>query len=167
MQDLSNWEASLSSKPKPAVKSSSAPSIKPQKIRSFDYAKWDKFDIEEALDQVDISHAEDSIQPIKSSPINVFPEEAIFEKEKGNLYFKKGKFKKAVLCYTKSIEFDCNSAAPLVNRSLTLIKLKMFKEATCDATKALDLEPKNIKALWRRGIAQIELKLYVEARKVY
>jgi tetratricopeptide (TPR) repeat protein len=67
-------------------------------------------------------HPETTEKASISTPID--SEEALVQKEKGNLYFKKSKFGKAIECYSKSIELDCNQDIPLVNRAFAYLKLK-------------------------------------------
>ncbi|KAL1924519.1 uncharacterized protein VTP21DRAFT_4173 [Calcarisporiella thermophila] len=90
---------------------------------------------------------------------------SIVEKEKGNEFFKNGKFEDAIQCYTTSIAFDPKNAVSLINRAMAYLKLKRYKEAEKDCTVGLGLQPDNVKALWRRGIALKEQGKYKEARQ--
>ena len=171
MKELMNWQESLDT----SSKSNHKKSVKnptgieknretKQKIKSFEYDKWDRFDVEAELEQVDYEpEAKTSLESkIKT---NISPEEALFEKEKGNAYFKKQKYRKAIQCYSKSIEYDSSVAIPFVNRCLAYIKIEKYNEAIIDASKAIAIDSKNIKAFWRRGIAKREIKQYLEAKK--
>lgn len=113
---------------------------------------------------------------------------------KGNAFFKKQDYKKAIHFYTKAITLlsppttsspststppithDPSNPliVPLINRALAYIKLERWVEAEVDCTRALAMEGgggggnaggKNVKALVRRGIARRELKRYDEALK--
>lgn len=121
MKELSHWENSQS-KLTPNTNSDVKP-INSEKIKSFEYDKWEAFNVEEALANLN------SEQLISSTPTRNHPvlsaEDSLFEKEKGNAYFAKGKFKKAVQCYTKSIGLNPKFAASYLNRALAFIKLKM------------------------------------------
>ncbi|KAH6566565.1 hypothetical protein BASA60_009421 [Batrachochytrium salamandrivorans] len=84
-------------------------------------------------------------------------ESALVEKEKGNEYFKRKNYKRAVQCYTKSIDLNPADVVPIVNRAMANIKLFNWEDATKDCTMGLEIQPKNVKALWRRGISRREL----------
>ena len=125
MKELMDWEDSLKGKQKPVtppvveknVKKPSQP-----RIKSYDYDKWDQFNVEEAIEEIDYSAQEPATGIRLEKPIQI--EESLFEKEKGNEYFKRGKFKKAIQCYSKSADLDYTSAIPLVNRCFAFIKLE-------------------------------------------
>ncbi|KAJ2996454.1 hypothetical protein HDV02_006532 [Globomyces sp. JEL0801] len=173
MADLMDWSKKMESKDQVHSNSKShtisTPStinkIKKNPIKSFEYSKWDAFDVEKELDNID--YQPESVVPKKEElkPI-INMEESLVQKELGNAYFKKQKFRKAIVCYSKSIEADPTSPIPLINRSFAYLKTFQYDLAEVDATLALTLDPKNIKALWRRGLARTELKNYSGAKKV-
>jgi RNA polymerase II-associated protein 3 len=163
-QELLEWENQLEKKPTIKKVPIQPPRVPQQRIKSNDYRKWDRFDVEKALEDVDyepFTEQEIPVDPLV--PKN--PEEALVEKEKGNLYFKKSKFQKAITCYSRSFELDHTTSIPLVNRALCYIKLKMFECAIEDCSKALTIDPKNVKASWRRGLAYKETGKFNEAQK--
>jgi tetratricopeptide (TPR) repeat protein len=51
-------------------------------------------------------------------------EQALFEKEKGNAYFAKGNYKRALSCYTKSLSLDEGTGIVYGNRAMAWIKLE-------------------------------------------
>lgn len=131
MKELMDWQMEMSGK-KSASSSATKPPVRnrlndSEKIKSYEYDKWDRFNVEEALE--DIDYAPPIVDLNKKVEVNKEKtqsiEESLFEKEKGNAYFKKGKFKKAVKCYTNSIEMNRSSPVPLVNRCFAYIKLSM------------------------------------------
>ncbi|XP_062905902.1 mitochondrial import receptor subunit TOM70 [Mobula hypostoma] len=79
-------------------------------------------------------------------------------KNKGNKYFKAGKFEQAIQCYTEAI-----SMCPLdqkqdlstfyQNRAAAFEQQLKWKEVAEDCSKAVELNPKYIKALYRRAKA--------------
>ena len=126
MKELMDWEESLKGKSQSTVSSNAkGPSLKPKeaRIKSFEYDKWDRFNVDEAIEEVEYQSSQQA--PISKADRTIQKEESLFEKEKGNEYFKRGKFKKAIQCYTKSSELDYSSAIPLVNRCFAYIKLNM------------------------------------------
>ncbi|KAJ3346472.1 hypothetical protein HDU91_007024 [Kappamyces sp. JEL0680] len=177
MKELMDWESKLQgtnpapTRPQPAAN----PAATKDRISSCDYSKWDRFDVDQALEEIEFAPAPPKNDAKPSEP-KISVEDALFEKEKGNAYFKKAKYKKAIQCYTKSFEHDRTSAIPLVNRSLAFIKLEMyatrsdrarFSEALQDTAQALQLDSKNIKAYWRQGIALRGLGQLAEAKKAF
>ncbi|XP_072901236.1 mitochondrial import receptor subunit TOM70 [Hemitrygon akajei] len=83
-------------------------------------------------------------------------------KNKGNKYFKAGKFEQAIQCYTEAI-----SLCPLdqkqdlstfyQNRAAAFEQQQKWKEVAEDCSKAVELNPKYIKALYRRAKAYEKL----------
>ncbi|KAG2236146.1 hypothetical protein BDF21DRAFT_459475 [Thamnidium elegans] len=92
-------------------------------------------------------------------------EKAEAEKAKGNEYFGKKDFEKAIAYYGKAIDLDPTVSVYFVNRAMAYLKINRFLEAEKDCTRGIQLQPKNVKALWRRGIALRELGRINEARR--
>ncbi|XP_071740390.1 uncharacterized protein [Rutidosis leptorrhynchoides] len=78
------------------------------------------------------------------------------EKELGNEFFKKRKYKEAVDCYSRSLALSPTAVA-YANRAMAYLKLKRFQEAEDDCTEALNLDDRYIKAYSRRSTARKEL----------
>ncbi|KAJ3076264.1 RNA polymerase II-associated protein 3, partial [Quaeritorhiza haematococci] len=90
-------------------------------------------------------------------------ERALIEKEKGNTFFKKGDYTRAIACYTKSFDLDPSNAVVPINSALCFLKLKKWSDAEEACTKGLGIDSKNVKGLWRRGVARRELGKLDEA----
>ncbi|XP_061165512.1 mitochondrial import receptor subunit TOM70-like [Saccostrea echinata] len=85
-------------------------------------------------------------------------EQAQAEKNKGNKYFKGGKYDQAINCYTNAIKIcppgDKEALSTFYhNRAAAYEKLKNTKMVIDDCNEALRLNPKYQKALTRRAIA--------------
>ncbi|XP_048396559.1 mitochondrial import receptor subunit TOM70 [Stegostoma tigrinum] len=83
-------------------------------------------------------------------------------KNKGNKYFKAGKFEQAIQCYTEAIGLcPVNQKQDLStfyqNRAAAFEQLQKWNEVAEDCTKAVGLNPKYIKALYRRAKAYDKL----------
>ncbi|KAL6611515.1 hypothetical protein U3516DRAFT_551332 [Neocallimastix sp. 'constans'] len=89
---------------------------------------------------------------------------SLIQKEKGNVMFKKGNYKRAIQYYTRSKELDPTNPVFPLNRAMAYLKLKKYSEAENDCTDCLALSPKNVKALYRRGLAKVGLKKYLDAK---
>ncbi|XP_072369588.1 mitochondrial import receptor subunit TOM70 [Scyliorhinus torazame] len=83
-------------------------------------------------------------------------------KNKGNKFFKAGKFEQAIQCYTEAISLcPLNQKQDLStfyqNRAAAFEQLQKWNEVAQDCTKAVELNPKYIKALYRRAKAYEKL----------
>ncbi|KAI8514976.1 Mitochondrial import receptor subunit TOM70 [Branchiostoma belcheri] len=102
---------------------------------------------------------EQADEPIPEPEVELSPlEKAQGAKNKGNKYFKGGKFEEAIKCYSEALEVcpDTNKKEMSTfyqNRAAAYEQLKSFKEVVDDCTKALELDNKYIKALFRRAKA--------------
>ncbi|RKO97316.1 TPR-like protein [Caulochytrium protostelioides] len=202
VQDLTQWQtkiepsaqpsasapAAASASAQPSMIASPAVSAPPQRIRGSDFGAWDKFDVDRALAELDgvpetatvASPAPAAVAPvITASPPTPFIadlEACLIEKEKGNAYFGKGDYTRAVACYTSSLEKDPRHTASRTNRAMAALKLQRWAAAAADCTSVLDgfidsatgvvvpADPKNVKALWRRGVARRHLNQLVAAK---
>ncbi|XP_071736958.1 uncharacterized protein [Rutidosis leptorrhynchoides] len=86
------------------------------------------------------------------------------EKELGNEFFKKKKYKEAVDCYSRSLALSPTAVA-YANRAMAYLKLKRFQEAEDDCTEALNLDDRYIKAYSRRSTARKELGKLKESKE--
>lgn len=88
---------------------------------------------------------------------------AMEHKAKGNEYFKKGMYDKAISCYTQAIE-ECPKdnitelSTFYQNRAAAYDNLKKYSAVIEDCTKALDLKATYTKALYRRARAYESIK---------
>lgn len=92
-------------------------------------------------------------------------------KEKGNEFFKSGKFKDAQMVYTEALALDplnkdINSKL-YYNRALVNSKLGNIREAITDCTCALDINEKYMKALLQRAKLHYSLENFEECVKDY
>ena len=141
--------------------------LKGKRISSYDYDKWDKFDAEKAIEEVEAAEKIEVIDEDESYSAERLRQQAVFEKERGNDFFKRGEFDKAIDCYTRGINCDPNNALIVANRAMALLKKDMFEAAEADCTVALALDPTYVKALQRRAAARAGLKRTSEALEDY
>ncbi|KAJ7320324.1 hypothetical protein JRQ81_019835 [Phrynocephalus forsythii] len=83
-------------------------------------------------------------------------------KNKGNKYFKAGKYDQAIQCYTEAIslcppEKNADLSTFYQNRAAAYEQLQKWKEVAQDCTKAVELNPRYVKALFRRAKAHEKL----------
>ncbi|NWI86702.1 RPAP3 protein, partial [Pitta sordida] len=90
-------------------------------------------------------------------------QKAIAEKNLGNGYFKEGKYKAAIECYTRGITADGTNALLPANRAMAYLKIEKYEEAENDCTQALLLDASYSKAFARRGAARVALGKLKEA----
>uniref|UniRef100_UPI0037E75945 RNA polymerase II-associated protein 3 n=1 Tax=Semicossyphus pulcher TaxID=241346 RepID=UPI0037E75945 len=92
-------------------------------------------------------------------------QEAVMQKDRGNAYFKEGKYEAAVECYSRGMEADSMNVLLPANRAMAFLKLEKYKEAEEDCTKAISLDSTYSKAFARRGTARGALGKLQEAKQ--
>ncbi|KAK9888749.1 hypothetical protein WA026_000975 [Henosepilachna vigintioctopunctata] len=142
-------------------------SKKVRRIKSTDYASWDKYDPDTEILKLDLQEEKNKKQTVrpgskrrteKEIKFNNFATEAeaTFEanrqKEKGNECFKAGEYSSAIIHYTYSLE--CKKTVKCFNnRSMAYIKQGQYDKAIDDCDSALDLDPNNLKSNFRKSVA--------------
>ncbi|CAL8278590.1 unnamed protein product [Gadus morhua 'NCC'] len=92
-------------------------------------------------------------------------QEAVMQKDRGNAYFKEGKYEAALDCYTGGMEADPTNALLPANRAMAYLKLERYKQAEDDCGTALTLDSTYSKAFARRGTARLALGKLREAQQ--
>ncbi|XP_008282686.1 RNA polymerase II-associated protein 3 [Stegastes partitus] len=136
------------------------------KIKAYDYRSWDKFDVDKALEEMDNEECHESNES-DSEEAAVDQEKALAEKEKGNKFFKDGKYDEAVECYTRGMGADPYNPVLPTNRATSFFRLKKYAVAESDCNLAIALDGKYVKAYARRGAARFALKKYESALEDY
>ncbi|KAL5112418.1 RNA polymerase II-associated protein 3 [Taenia crassiceps] len=136
------------------------------RIKSDDYAAWDSFDVDKALEAIDKPEKEETSG--ESETDEEWENErrarlADIEKEQGNICFKESKYEEAVVHYTSAIRLAPENPLLYSNRALALCKLERFASAEADCSTALTINPKLVKALYRRAHARKALGKLDEA----
>lgn len=85
-----------------------------EKIKSSDYAKWDAFDVDRALADIDkvpkITDVTDGNEQEDGGEDEFqLKQRAVSEKERGNEHFRLGQYEQAVQCYTRGMQCDPRS----------------------------------------------------------
>uniref|UniRef100_A0A0P4WBG9 RNA polymerase II-associated protein 3 n=1 Tax=Scylla olivacea TaxID=85551 RepID=A0A0P4WBG9_SCYOL len=129
-----------------------------------DYAAWDKFDVDKALESSSSSEEEvEHKQPSSKAtpPIHVPPankkERATALKEEGNKLYSKGRLEDAVAKYTQGMALDPTNPLLPANRAMAYIKLKKYTAAEADCNRCLKLDCDYIKGYLRRATARLNL----------
>ncbi len=158
---------------------------KPARIPGHDFAAWDRFDADAAMQDTDENADEPAPAPkadvqqvaaksipkqlpattVHNIPKNALERErmAAAEKDKGNECYRAGDLEESVVYYSRSISI-LETAASLNNRALSFLRLKRYGDAEADCSRVLGLEANNTKALIRRATARRSLKNYSGAR---
>ena len=97
----------------------------------------------------------------------VNPEISQQEKDKGNDFFKKGKYPEAIKHYTEAINRNPEDAKIYSNRAACYQKLAEFPLALKDCEECIKLEPTFIKGHIRKGMALLALKDYTKATSAF
>ncbi|XP_036312781.1 RNA polymerase II-associated protein 3 isoform X3 [Pipistrellus kuhlii] len=140
------------------------------RIKSYDYEAWAKLDVESILDELDKESTHDSVSQESESEedgIHVDSQKALALKEKGNKYFKQGKYDEAIECYTKGMNADPYNPVLPTNRASAYFRMKKFSVAESDCNLAIALNRSYTKAYARRGAARFALQKLEDAKKDY
>lgn len=141
-----------------------------RKLHDYDY--WNKLDVDKALQELDKEdNTNESMSPESDSEdedaIRINTEKALAEKEKGNNYFKAGKYDEAVQCYTIGMNADPYNAVLPTNRASAFFRLKKYAVAESDCNLAIALNRNYWKAYARRGACRVALKNFQGAKEDY
>ncbi|XP_072124363.1 RNA polymerase II-associated protein 3 isoform X1 [Mobula birostris] len=126
---------------------------KATRIKSYDYKSWEKFDVDKVLEEMDKTDS----TPEPDTEEEVDAEKALAEKEKGNNFFKEGKYDEAMECYTRAMTMDPYNPVFPTNRAATFFKMKKYAVAESDCNLAIALDKAFFKAYLRRGSARFKL----------
>ncbi|XP_006190374.1 RNA polymerase II-associated protein 3 [Camelus dromedarius] len=141
------------------------------RIKSYDYEAWAKLDVDSILDELDKEEStHDSVSQESESEedgIHVDSQKALALKEKGNKYFRQGKYDEAIECYTKGMDADPYNPVLPTNRASAYFRLKKFAVAESDCNLAVALNRSYTKAYARRGAARFALQKLEDAKKDY
>ncbi|XP_067283059.1 RNA polymerase II-associated protein 3 [Pseudorasbora parva] len=143
------------------------PKDQSQRIKSYDYQAWDKFDVERTLESMDAEESPVQSNESDTEGIQEDRDLALTEKEKGNQFFKDGRFDSAIECYTRAMDADPHSPVLPTNRAACFFRLKKFAVAESDCHLAIALDGKYTKAYIRRAAARAALKKHQEALEDY
>jgi tetratricopeptide (TPR) repeat protein len=154
------------------------------------YKRWEKFDVDAALNDVDAKEQkqeddddEEEIVPIqtpatmvvhskKATPqigvsvaqpkpaLKTPSEREADERQKGNDFFQKGDFHKAIKAYTACLGISNRSVLAFSNRAMCWLKLKEWRKAEMDATLALQVDSAHVKSYQRRASARNALGMH-------
>uniref|UniRef100_K3WSW6 Uncharacterized protein n=1 Tax=Globisporangium ultimum (strain ATCC 200006 / CBS 805.95 / DAOM BR144) TaxID=431595 RepID=K3WSW6_GLOUD len=162
---------------------------KKQAIPAYDFRAWEKYNVDQALDEIDAEdekrkeearkqrktkemREKERKKELASLPSYVdydelSPEErevhALHEKQKGNECFKVNENDEAILYYTRSMAFDDSNAIIYANRAMAYLRIKSFAAAEQDCSRAVLLDPTYVKGWTRRGMTRFRRGKYAEA----
>ncbi|XP_019947949.2 RNA polymerase II-associated protein 3 [Paralichthys olivaceus] len=131
--------------------------------------------ITEALGKEALTFQSEATQPQEASTVDSEQQrlmeeqqkrqEAVLQKDRGNAYFKEGKYEAAIECYSQGMEADSMNVLLPANRAMACLKLERYKEAEEDCTKAIYLDSTYSKAFARRATARVALRKLEEAKQ--
>ncbi|XP_045143170.1 RNA polymerase II-associated protein 3 [Echinops telfairi] len=163
-----NFRKKKKSKAKESSKKTKEENTK-NRIKSYDYEGWAKLDVDSILDELDKEdRTHDSVSQESESEEDGIPvdsQKALALKEKGNKFFKQGKYDEAIECYTKGMNADPYNPVLPTNRASAYFRLKKFAVAESDCNLAVALNRSYTKAYARRGAARFALQKLEEAKK--
>jgi tetratricopeptide (TPR) repeat protein len=95
------------------------------------------------------------------------PVRAQEEKERGNEFFRKKKYKESIICYTRAAEFNPDDATLFSNRSAAYLHLEHYELALRDAERCIDMTPTWVKGYFRKGKALLGQEKFDEAMEAF
>lgn len=137
------------------------------RIKAYDYRSWDKFDVDKALSEMDKEESPAESNESDSEDAAVDQGRALAEKEKGNAFFKDGKYDDAIECYTRGMDADPYNPVLPTNRAASFFRLKKYAVAESDCNLAVALDANYVKAYARRGASRFALQKYESALEDY
>jgi len=137
------------------------------KIPSWDYSAWDKYDVDKACEELNVENElkKNGNDNCINNLVQSKQSEGLYEKNLGNALVQKQKWAEAILRYTRAIEYDDKDPLFYANRALCYLKTKEFKLAVNDCTSSLKLDITYVKSYQRRSAAYIALEMYNEAKQ--
>jgi len=144
----------------PPKKAKKEQNIVGKSVKPRDYREWDKFDVEAACEEVEKTENESEDSDGEELEDERKKIEAIAEKDRGNEWFKKGDYDKAIEKYTKGMSLDPRNAMLPANRAMALLKKYQYGAAETDCTLALSIDNTYVKAYQRRASARTGLGKY-------
>lgn len=103
----------------------------------------------------------------QKSAAYINPEEGAAAKERGNAFFRSGKFPEAVEQYEDACKRDPSNPAYRNNLAAALSKIGDFSGAKRNCEKALELDPKYLKAWAKKGDLEFHAKEFHKAMDSY
>lgn len=95
------------------------------------------------------------------------PDLAVEAKERGNTFFREGKFGEATKEYEEAVKRDPTSAPLRNNLAAALVKIMDFTGAKAQVDKSLELDPTYVKAWAKKGDVEFFMKEYHKALESY
>ncbi|CAH1785180.1 unnamed protein product [Owenia fusiformis] len=141
-----------------------------KKISGFDFRAWDQFDVDKACAEIDEdadrsgSASSSEYETDEDWEVERKKQQAIYEKDKGNQYFKEKKYDLAIECYTQGMQCDMSNALLPANRAMALLKQNKYAAAERDCSIAIQLDPTYVKAYARRATARKGLEKWRDSK---
>ncbi|VDO09422.1 unnamed protein product [Rodentolepis nana] len=125
---------------------------KRKKKNSSKKKAWDKFDVDKALEEIDVP--ESVISDSESETDEEWENErrlklSEVEKDEGNRLFKEGKYEDAVEKYTTAIRLAPENPLLYTNRAIALYKLERYASSESDCSIALSMNARLVKGFYR------------------
>uniref|UniRef100_A0A023G527 RNA polymerase II-associated protein 3 n=2 Tax=Amblyomma TaxID=6942 RepID=A0A023G527_AMBTT len=168
LRNLRNWEASVKMKDAQlrSLKSKLLPTTEPMPVKRPASSETDPCPDSAPIGELGTTipletlvNEEESSSGTSDSEDERFQAEwkrqrSLIEKEKGNRFFKDGRYDEAIESYGIGIECDPQNPVLYANRAMAFLRKNMLGAAEEDCTRALEWDPSYVKAYHRRGLAR-------------
>jgi len=111
------------------------------------------------FDNSRLAKSEENDKDIKkvSEEINAFPENSALYVQRGDLYFNRHEFEKAVVDYSEAIKLDDNADEAYFGRGMALGRQGLIQQGINDLSTYIKRHPYNSRAYTKRGVRYIWL----------
>lgn len=135
----------------------------PAALAAYGKAQMENFDkaIERKMKNLELEHKKQEMQKYIS------PELGLAAKERGNAFFREGKFTEAIPEYEEAVKRDPTNAAFRNNLAAAYTKMCLFNDAKREVEKSLELDKNYVKAWAKKGDIEVLMKEYHKAMDSY
>lgn len=81
------------------------------------------------------------------------PHSALLHTNRGNNFFERGKYARAIEAYRKALDINPSYVAAYYNRSVVYTRIGYYDHAITDCNKALELDPSHANSYYSRGVS--------------
>jgi stress-induced-phosphoprotein 1 len=135
----------------------------PAALAAFGKAQMEHFDkaVERKMKNMELDFKKAELQKY------INPELGLAAKERGNAFFREGKFTEAIPEYEEAVKRDPTNAPYRNNLAAAYLKMLLFNDAKREVEKSLELDKNYVKAWAKKGDIEMFMKEYHKSMDSY
>lgn len=135
----------------------------PAALAAYSKSQMEHYDkaVERKMKNLELEHK----KSLREQYVN--PELGLEAKERGNAFFRDGKFPEAITEYEEAIKRDPTNAPFRNNLAAAYLKMGLFNDAKKEVEKSLELDKNYVKAWAKKGDIEVFMKEYHKAMDSY